>query len=156
MPRFAAVLIVLIAVFAPHADTLAKERRPAPKLQIKTSQEPSAAVPGRPVSLDVILTPPEGIVLNRYPGIKLVFESSPGLRPSSPEVFLGSREPIEDPDRFYFNAGEPLKLEVVAEKGKKTTRTLRGDLTYFYCVKASGFCAPARQKLELPVKVAAD
>ena len=156
MPRIATLTLALLAVLAPHAAVAAKERRPPPKLQVKTDQQPSAAVPGSPASLAVSLIPPDGVVLNRYPGIKIVFEASPGLRPDVPELFAGSRQPIEDPEQFYYDTKKPLRLDFVAVDGAATRRTLRGTLSYFYCVKASGFCAPGRQKIELPVKVAVD
>ena len=61
------------------------------------------------------------------------------------------------PDRLegnYFESAEPLRLKLrldgAAAKGK---HTIEAKLSYFYCVAASGFCAPAKEILRIPVTV---
>ena len=44
-------------------------------------------------------------------------------------------------------------VELTAEGEGPEQRHVTGTLTYFYCVKESGFCAPAKKQIELPLIV---
>jgi hypothetical protein len=156
MPRLPVLIAIAAAALAPHASAAATERRPPVKLQVETSQEPSPGRLGQELEVLVRVGPPEGVELNRYPGIRLEIEDAPGFRAEERRVFLGSEKPVADPKLAYFKEIAPLRLGLVPDGAGPGTRTIRARLVYFYCVTASGFCAPGRQTLEIPVTLAAD
>ena len=49
---------------------------------------------------------------------------------------------------------DPIVLELgIDEKASAGTHDVESRLTYYYCVKASGFCAPKRLAVNLPITV---
>ena len=57
-------------------------------------------------------------------------------------------------DANYFHAIDPLRLNIsIAEGAAAGEQTVKTKLRYFYCVTESGFCAPARVTLEVPIRV---
>ena len=151
--RLALVCAVILPQVLPAAAAPAKSRKKPPEIGVSIAQEPRPVGLGAPAEIRVTLEPPPGVALNRYPGIKLKVGKAKGIRSAAEEVFLGSREPIEDPEEMYFETLEPLSIELTAEGEGPEQRFVTGTLTYFYCVKASGFCAPARKEIELPLIV---
>ncbi len=156
MRRFLAFLLVLAASapLGPVPAALAGGRKKAaPRLDIKLSQEPPRVAVGETFRLSVRVVPPEGIKLNRFPGITLTIDRAPGLTLDEPTAFVGSKKPITDPDKFGFHEIPPLVLRGKVRGGRRGTRTLRGTLKFFYCVKKSGYCAPGEQDIRLPLAV---
>ncbi|UCF67620.1 MAG: hypothetical protein JSV80_17975 [Acidobacteriota bacterium] len=153
MSRVLIALLVLAAASTPQLA--AKKARKPPTLAVEVTQRPSPARPGESVEVDVAVRPPEGIVLNRFPGLTLELEKIDGLTTDQPSAFAGSREPIEDASQAYFKKPEPLTFRFVPERSGRSERKARGTLKFFYCVKASGFCAPGKQQVSVPVKVSA-
>src|SRR6185369_5191354 len=100
--------------------------------------------PGTERLVTLRLTPAEGIHINRYPKMRLKVEQQQGLA-SAAEVAVGNDEP-PPPDKIEQNYYDktvapielPLRLDPSAGSG---AYELHGQLTYYYCVAASGFCA---------------
>ena len=153
MPSKLIPFALILAALAPQAASSGPAKRVAVKLQVETSQEPTPAAPGAETRVSVTVGPPKGVSLNRYPGIRLKIEEAPGLKAKDREAFVGSDEPVPDPDQAYFGESETLSLRVIPERRGGTMRTIRARLTYFYCVKESGYCAPGKQTVEIPVEV---
>ena len=104
----------------------------------------------------VKLDPKPGIKLNKYPKIKLQIPEVAGLVGVA-EQSLGNPgpPPADQLDANYFHGSiEPLKitlhLDAQAAKGQ---HDILAKLSYFYCVAASGYCAPAKTELKIPVTV---
>ncbi|MCU0230442.1 MAG: hypothetical protein MUC67_03575 [Acidobacteria bacterium] len=151
MRRFALVLAALAAALGPQPG-LALKPGPAPEMKLLVTQAPDPLRVGQPGVVRVLVQPPDGITLNRYPGITLTVEKSSGVALARPESFVGTKTPIEDPAEFAFKKIEPLELPATAQR--PGTAELEGTLVFTYCVKASGFCAPAKQKVKLAIKTA--
>lgn len=149
MRRSILLAAVLVAALAPQ-PSLALKPGPAPEMKLKITQDPDPLKAGTGGVVRVLIEPPEGITLNRYPGIKLVIEKPGGVSLGSSEAFVGTTTPIENPDEFAFKKIEPLELKLTPTRAG--TAELEGTLTFTYCVKASGFCAPAKQKIKVPVR----
>ena len=156
MRRFLAVLLVLAAsaplALAPAALAGGRHKAP-PRMDLKLAQDPPKAAVGDEFQLSVQVVHPEGIKLNRYPGITLEIAKAPGIALASKTAFVGSKKPITDPAKFGFHEIPPLVLRGKVQKGRKGTRYLEGTLKFFYCVKKSGYCAPGEQKVRLPLYV---
>ncbi len=156
MRRFLAVLLVLAAsaplALAPAARAGARKKAPPP-MDLKLAQDPPKAAVGGEFELRVQVVPPEGIKLNRYPGITLEIRKAPGMELAGRTAFVGEKKPVTDPDKFGFHEIPPLVLHGKVARGRSGTRYLEGTLKFFYCVKKSGYCAPGEQKVRLPVYV---
>jgi len=94
--------------------------------------------------------------LNKYPKIKLQVPAVDGLVAAA-EQSLGNPAPppADQLDKNYFHGNvDPLKvtlhLDAQAAKGR---HDLHAKLSYFYCVTASGYCAPAKTEVTIPLTV---
>ena len=156
MRRFLPFVAMLIAACAPQdADSATRQdkKKKPPELQIEVSQSPEALAASERGEVRVQVSPPEGIDLNRYPGITLTIEDPAGLELGSGTAFVGSEKPIKDPDEFAFETIDPLKLAVTAPPAVGPGKhTMSGSVKFFYCRKKDGFCAPATQKVSVPVE----
>ena len=53
-----------------------------------------------------------------------------------------------------FDTVDPLEFDLQVESSAPPgEHMLSGNLTYFYCIKASGFCAPKKTTVEIPLLV---
>ena len=101
------------------------------------------------------LTPIEGVKINRYPKIKLKVPAHSGLVEAGEAAVGNSAPPPPDKlDQNYFDVVEPLELllnlDEAAPRGK---HEIQGKLSYAYCVIASGYCAPVRVPVNIPVEI---
>lgn len=148
---FILLFVLIAAVSMPHAGPR-KKKRVIPVLALNTVQTPADAPAGEAIELLVTVAPPEGIKLNRYPGITLTIEKAKGLKLTNSEAFVGEKKPLTNPDEFGFKTIDPLKFSLVAKSSGSKQRYLEGTLKFFYCVKKSGYCAPGTQAVKIPVK----
>ena len=153
-PVFLIVLVLAVppAVAAPEGGAAPLE--PPIKVSVAVSPETSGA--GSDASVTVKLDPKPGIKMNKYPKIKLQVPAVPGLVDAA-EQSLGNPAPppADQLDANYFHGGvDPLTvtlhLDAHAAKGP---HEIRAKLSYFYCVAASGYCAPAKTELTIPVTI---
>lgn len=122
---------------------------------LKILVEPTPAAAGTEARVTAQLVPNAGIKINKYPKIKLAVAEQAGLvAPAEASVGASAPPPPEDLESNYFKTIDPvslpLKLDPKAAKGK---HEIPARLTYFYCVAASGYCAPARVNVKIPVEV---
>ena len=154
--RFAASfsLLALVALLA-VLPAVASPKPPENPADIAISVSPEAAVPGGDAQVTLRLTPIDGVKINRYPKIKLQVPASEGLVEES-EVAVGNDAP-PPPDQSksnYFDEVEPLNLPLKLAPGAAAgEHEVEGKLTYFFCVPASGFCAPKRVGVKIPFSV---
>lgn len=148
----AALAALALACSSLAAPTYAAPK-PAPQLKLTVKQTPDPGKPGQAISVRIELEPPAGIGVNKYPGVTLRITGDAGLTLASTEAFVGTKTPIDDPAQFKFKKVDPLELKVTAPAGAKGQRVLEGTLKYFYCVNASGFCAPGTMTVKIPVRI---
>lgn len=123
--------------------------------EIVISVSPETVAPGEKVRVSLRLEPIKGVKINRYPMIKLQVPAREGLVDEA-EVTLGNSTPPppEKMNTNYFEKVDPLELTLpVAAAAARGTFELEGKLTYYYCMPASGFCAPKRAAVKIPVVV---
>jgi hypothetical protein len=156
MKTLAAFLAILIlAVFQPGAAD-GRAATPESPVKVAVTVSPEALGAGSDASVTVKLEPKPGIKMNKYPKIKVQIPAVPGLVDAA-EQSLGnaSAPPPDQLDANYFHGGvDPLTLTLhldpAAAKGR---HEIHGKLSYFYCVAASGYCAPAKAELTIPVTI---
>jgi len=153
------VTSLAMVIFAVSVAGAAPDGRPAASeapVKIAISVSPTAVAAGAETSVTVRLDPKSGIKLNKYPKIKLQVPAVPGLVEAAEQSMGNSGPPPADQlESNYFHGGtDPLKvtlhLDALAVKGP---HDIRAKLSYFYCVAASGYCAPAKTEVTIPVTV---
>jgi len=149
-------LVLSIAFSAAWLPLHGASPKPPPvPAKIAVEVAPAAVVAGETSRVTVQLEPIAGVQINRYPLITLKLAGRTGLV-HPVEAAVGNSSPPQPGklDANYFERVDPLELELVtdgaAPQGK---HKLTGELTYFYCVKASGFCAPKKTSIEIPLEI---
>jgi hypothetical protein len=62
--------------------------------------------------------------------------------------------PLEHAEKNYYTTVDPVSVKVsVDPKAPKGAHKVPAKFTYYYCVAASGFCAPERATLTIPLQV---
>jgi hypothetical protein len=149
--RFGWVAAVLL-VSSGLAGAGGPPRKPA---RVDVAVAPASLAAGATATVTVKVVPAEGVKINRYPKIQLkVPEVASVVAAAEASIGNAAPPPADDMTSNYFKEPEPLRLDLqlspVASRG---SHEVRGELKYFYCVAASGFCAPAKTEIKIPLKV---
>jgi hypothetical protein len=158
MRRFVLSVLVLSAFlgFGGLTATLAAPKPPAVPAKVTVSVAPEAVAPGGESTVTLVLKPIDGVKLNRYPKIKLQVPATEGLVGDT-EVAIGNNKAPElgaDPKANYFDPVDPLEVTLKVDAGASSgDHQIEAKLTYFYCMPASGFCAPKRTTVQIPLSV---
>ena len=151
--------IVILAVFSLAALAVPAGAKGAGAEDDPVSMEirvdPKTASPGEQVRVTVQLTPNPGFKLNKYPQITLKVPEVDGVVAAA-EGAVGSKTPPppEEMDDNYFKMVDPLVVTLNLDPDLKAGRhEIVAKLKYFYCVKVSGYCAPMREEITIPVTV---
>ena len=158
MPTPVRCLCVLAALVALAGASLAASRpKGAPPIpaKIDLSVAPAQVAPGGTAEVTVRLQPIPGVKINRYPKMKLQVPAKTGVVRAA-EVAVGASElpPLDKPDANYYTTVDPVQLSVeVDARAPRGTHRIPAKLTYYYCVAASGFCAPEPVSLTIPITV---
>jgi hypothetical protein len=145
-------VIVAVAGFQVLAAPPKPPKEPA---KIKISVSPDAVSRGGQTEVTLVLRPIEGVKINRYPQIKLEVPEQAGLVAQA-EVKVGNSAPPapDQKESNYFETVDPVRLKLQLNGSAPTGQhAVVGKLTYYYCVTASGFCAPKRLPIEIPIEV---
>ena len=125
-------------------------------VKVAVTVTPSAVSAGSEASVTVRIDPNPGIKMNKYPKIKVQVPAVSGLVDEAEESLGNSAPPPPDQmDTNYFHGGvDPVKIKLHLDpKAAKGRHEIRAKLSYFYCVAASGYCAPAKTELTIPVTI---
>jgi hypothetical protein len=149
------LLLLLTGGFAALALAGGAPKPPAMPAKIEVDVAPEEVAPGGRAQVTVKLEPIAGVRINRYPQITLKVAARDGLVRAG-EVTVGNTTP-PPPDKMstnYFETVDPLKLDLdLDESAPPGSHKVAGQLIYYYCVKASGFCAPKKTSVEIPIEV---
>jgi hypothetical protein len=129
---------------------------PESPIKVTVAVSPATIGAGSDTSVTVKLDPKPGIKMNKYPKIKLQVPAVPGLVDAA-EQTLGNPgpPPADQMDSNYFHNGvDPLTVTLHLDgHAAKGPHEIKAKLSYFYCVAASGFCAPAKAEVTIPVTI---
>ena len=156
MKRFAKYFTVSLSALLVGGLLLAGTVRP-PKNPAEWSIDgPKSIAAGETAEFTLTLKAKQGVKINQYPKIRWSVAADDALVASESKVELGNDNPPppDNMDANYFHAIDPLRLNIsIAEGAAAGEQTVKTKLRYFYCVTESGFCAPARVTLEVPIRV---
>jgi hypothetical protein len=145
-----------LAVGAPVSG-VETPRLPAEPARIEVAVSPDPANPGSEVSVTVRLQPIDGVRINRYPKIKLEIDARTGVHAQGLAVAGNDAPPPPErinSDDNYFGAVDPLDLRLGLDPAAQSGRhEIEARLSYFFCIKESGICAPKRVPLRIPVTI---
>jgi uncharacterized protein (DUF58 family) len=155
-----AALTLLAAAVLAHASlvtsTLAASGLPDVDLKIQVALASSAVKAGSKSEAVVTLTPPSGIHINQYPPIRLTLENAPPVTFEPDSYKLGLDAMPDNPEKNPFEKIDPIKVRFrVAPHASDAKVAIKGKLKFYYCVKASGYCAPGTKDVTFTVPVAA-
>ena len=117
--------------------------------------DPTPVAAGAEAKVTAQLVPNAGIKVNKYPKIKLAVAAKEGLVGAAEgSVGAAAPPPPDDLESNYFKSIDPVSLSLKLDpKAAKGRHEVPARLTYFYCVAASGYCAPARVNVTIPIEV---
>jgi hypothetical protein len=145
------VLLAALAIASSPGDAASES-----PVKVDVAVTPAAVGAGSDASVVVSISPNAGIKMNKYPKIKLKVPAVEGLTDGGEQSLGNSGPPPADQmETNYFKGGvDPLKIVLrVAPQAAKGRHDVPAQLSYFYCVAASGYCAPAKAELKIPVTV---
>ncbi len=154
--RFSKLIALAVALALSSAFVMAQASRgPKEPAKLEISVSPASVAPGGQATVRVQITPKDGVKINRYPKIKLQIPGEEGLVAEANAEIGNARPPAPDKmDDNYYKVVDPVELTISLDQAATAgEHSLPGNLTYFYCVTASGFCAPARVPIQIPVAV---
>ena len=125
-------------------------------VKLVVSVDPAEVAAGSFASATIKLVPRAGIKLNKYPKINLQIPAAAGLVDAA-EGSMGNAAPPSADNldaNYYHGEVDPLTVKLHLDTAATTGRhEVPAKLSYFYCVAASGYCAPAKVALSIPVTV---
>lgn len=150
-----AAIAVSLGTPAPAAPIGGADKPEGEPARVSVEVSPAPVKPGGEGEVVVRIVPEDGIKINRYPKIKLTVPAREGLVAGG-EAAVGNDSP-PDPDRMsdnYFGKVDPVRLRLRIDPAAATgDHRVGAKLLYYYCVSASGYCAPKRVSLEIPINV---
>jgi hypothetical protein len=150
---FAAAATLLLACTLVGAGEAAKP--PAVPAKIEISVSPESVPAGGKAEASLQLTPIQGVAINRYPKISLKIAELEGVvGGAESKVGDDAPPPPEQTGGNYFDKVDPIKIVIAMDKAAKPgEHEIEAKLKYYYCVKKSGFCAPKRATVKIPIEV---
>ena len=140
------------------AAPLTATRAAIPEVDVKVevALAPGAVKAGSKSEAVVTLKPPSGIHINQYPPIRLTFENAPPVTFEPDSYKLGLDQMPDNPEKNPFTTVDPIKVKFrVAPHTADAKVAIKGKVKFFYCVAASGYCAPGTKDVVFTVPVAA-
>jgi len=151
----AALAGIVVSAAIPLAAAPPEARPPAEPAKIRISVSPAGVARGGRAEVTLELTAASGVKINRYPKVKLSVAARAGVT-SGGEAAVGNAAPppLDQVNANYFDDVDPVRLGLTVDPAASPARhELDATVTYFYCVTASGFCAPSRSSVKIPLEV---
>jgi hypothetical protein len=147
-------LLLVLAVAVTLSAVAAPVKPPKNPAKISVEVTPKSLSPGGEAEVTLTLDPIEGVKINRYPKIKFQVPGQEGLVDAA-EISIGNNEPPPPGQKSnYWDAVDPVTLTLSLDPAVTAgDHEVQAKLTYFFCLPASGFCAPARVPITIPIAV---
>jgi hypothetical protein len=147
---------LLFAVATGQAAVPSEQAKPpAEPAKIRIAVSPESVPVGGSAEIRLQLAPKSGIKINRYPKIKLVLPEQPGLaKPAEAAIGNDGPPPPGKSEANYYETVDPVTLRIELDPTLSSgAHEFDGRLVYYYCVTKSGFCAPKRVNVKIPLQV---
>jgi hypothetical protein len=137
------------------AATVFAESPPREPARVDVVPSSRAVAPGEGVEITLRVVPGDGVKINRYPKIKVRVPAVDGLTDEAVAEHGNPKPPPpDDMSSNYFGEPEPIRMTIpVSASARPGDHEVSGEIRYFYCVAASGFCAPASARVTIPLTV---
>jgi hypothetical protein len=136
------------------AVSLAGVKPPEKPAEIAIGVSPERVAPGGTAEVTLTLEPIDGVKINRYPKIKLRVPAHEVLAGEAEAAIGNDKPPPPGQKTNYWDEVDPLKLTLtLAEAAPPGSHEVQGKLVYYFCVPASGFCAPKRVPVTIPIVI---
>lgn len=147
-------LSIAVAVASAPSGVAAAVKPPEKPAEITVDVTPNAVTPGGEAEVTLKLDPIDGVKINRYPKIKLRVPSQEGLVAETQASIGSSTPPPPDTKTNYWDRVDPLILKLTLDEAAASgNHEIEAKLTYYFCVPASGFCAPKRVPIKIPIVI---
>ncbi len=154
-PKRARLLAIpVLAVSAVWLAGAAKGPQPD-AVRVRVSVAPEVVPAGGDFQAIFELVPGPGIKLNRYPKVKVEIPPQEGLAGGAATA-LGNDAPPppDDLQSNYFKNIDPIRLGLkVHPSAARGRHELGARVSYVYCVASSGYCAPVKTEVKVPLTV---
>jgi hypothetical protein len=148
-----ALSIALALAVAPTVAAAAV-KPPENPAKISVDVKPTTVTPGGEAEVTLQLDPIDGVKINRYPKIKLRVPSQEGLVAETQASIGSSTPPPPEKKVNYWDHVDPVVLTLSLDEAATTgSHEIQAKLTYYFCVPASGFCAPKRVPIKIPIVI---
>lgn len=150
------VVVAVVSVLGASSGSYAAPEAPELPVAVTVSVAPGAVAAGSDAKATVSLVPKPGIKLNKYPKIKIQIPAAGGLVAAAEASIGNASAPAADQleANYYHGAVDPLTVSFHVDAAATHGRhEVAAKLSYFYCVAASGYCAPAKVAVTIPVTV---
>jgi hypothetical protein len=152
-----AALLLAVAALAAFPAFAAADGPPEVPADLQVAVSADGVAPGETVDVDVVVVPKPGIKINRYPNVTVQVPEVDGLVAAAQGKAGSSKPPTpEDMEagRNYFKTVDPVRVTLAIDAGADAgAHRVEADVKYFYCVTSSGFCAPKKTKVTIPLQV---
>lgn len=149
------LVCLLLGFFSVDGATAGSPKPPAVPAHFELEVDPVVVAPGSETTVSLQLSPVDGVKINRYPRVRLKVPQADGLVAAA-EGSVGNDKapPPGQMETNYFKTVDPVEVTLsIDDDAPKGTHEISAKLTYFYCVAASGFCAPKTVPVEIILRV---
>ena len=146
---------LLLVFFAADGTAAESPKPPAVPAHIAIEVDPVVVAPGSETIVSLQLSPVDGVKINRYPRIRLKVPQTEGLV-GAVEGSVGNDKapPPGQMETNYFKKVDTVQVTLaIDDHAPLGMHEIPAKLTYFYCVTASGFCAPKTVPIEISLRV---
>jgi hypothetical protein len=145
---------IVVATAVALTSVAAAVKPPENPATITVDVTPQLVTPGGEAEVTLQLAPIDGVKINRYPKIKLRIPTQEGLVAQTEAAIGSSTPPPPDKKTNYWNGVDPLVVDLTLDEAATSgNHEIEAKLTYYYCVPASGFCAPKRVPIKIPINI---
>lgn len=121
---------------------------------VKVHSKPRELKPGESGVITVKIETAKGIKLTKYPQTSVTLSGDEGLTFEKNVMKLGQDKMPEDIKKNLLNKIQPMEFKFKVDKNvDKKMLKVTANISYFYCVSKSGFCAPGTKNIDFQIPV---
>lgn len=116
--------------------------------------KPGEVEPGGSGVIKVKIEPSKGIKLTKYPQTTITISCDEGLVFENTVIKLGQDKMPKDIKNNFLKKIQPLEFKFKVDNSVEASMLdIKTNISYFYCVSSSGFCAPGTKNIDVQIPV---